>query len=51
MKANIMRAANQLIEALLFCDDEEFVNDVVCQISDAIPFDEDEIKSAEEEVE
>lgn len=28
-KASIMRASNAIIEALLFCDDGEFVDDAV----------------------
>ena len=49
MKANIMKATNQLIEALLFCDDDGLVDAVVDCIVSGTPFGDDEIEMAEEE--
>lgn len=42
-----MRAANQVIEALLFHDNGDFVDDVVQHIMDGVTFDEEEIAAEE----
>ena len=47
-KESIMRAANAIIEALLFCDDVAFVDDVVQHVADGVTFYEDEIKNYDE---
>ena len=48
MKAEIMRAANKVIEFLLYSnDDEGFVDDVVAHVMDGVTFDEEEIEAAE----
>ena len=49
MKADIMRLANELCEALEFCDDGDFVDDVIYRVSCNEPFDESEIYKAEDE--
>lgn len=41
-KAEIMRMANKLIEALSFCDDEEFVEEVIMAVSSECYFDIDQ---------
>lgn len=48
MKANIMRAANTVIEACLFSHDLNFVDDVIAHVVDGVTFDEDEIREAEQ---
>ena len=47
-KAQIMRLANQLIEALDNCQDGDFVDEVCVNVASNVPFDEEEIAAAEE---
>ena len=49
MKAEIMRLANQLCEALDYCSDGEFVDEVLYRVGCNEPFDEGEILNAEED--
>ena len=42
-KAEIMRAANIIIEALMYCDDFEFIDNVASAIMNGEPFTEEEI--------
>ena len=48
MKANIMRAVNTVIEALLFSHDLEFVDSVVNHVVYGVTFEEEEIREAEQ---
>ncbi|MBQ5640480.1 MAG: hypothetical protein IIV05_01600 [Ruminococcus sp.] len=50
MKAKMMRLTNMLIALLEECDDDDFVDNVICAIADGgDPFTEDEISAAEAE--
>ena len=49
MKAEVMKAANFVIEALLFCEDVEFTDSVIAHMVDGVTFDEEEIRAVEEE--
>lgn len=43
MKTEIMRLANRLVENLMFCEDEAFVDSVLERVNDGTTFDDDEI--------
>lgn len=43
MRAALMRAANALIDALMCCDDNDFVDEVLSAIVSGIPFEADRI--------
>lgn len=43
-KSEIMKLANKLIDALYYCDDEKFVDNVVNAVVSAETFDDDEIE-------
>ena len=47
-KSEIMKMANNLIDALYYCNDEEFVDRVIGAVSYAETFDDDEIEEMEE---
>ena len=42
-KAEIMRAANIIIEAAMYCDDMDFVDRLTSAVLDAVPFTDEEI--------
>lgn len=45
-KAEIMRAANIIIEAAMYCDDMDFVDRLTSAVMNAEPFTEEEIVEA-----
>lgn len=46
-KAEVMRAANNIIEELMYCDDFEFIDRIASAVMNGEPFTEEEIEVEE----